>query len=72
MKIEKQTTPDAIITELGVRVAQRRIELGMTQAEVAQQAGGPGHQRGMFRLTPGHPESSSPQAVRLAPILVAG
>ncbi len=39
MKIEKQTTPEAVITELGMRMAQRRVELGMTQAELAEQAG---------------------------------
>ncbi|MEA1950863.1 MAG: helix-turn-helix domain-containing protein [Planctomycetota bacterium] len=39
MKIEKQTTPEAVITELGMRMARRRMELGMTQAEVAEQAG---------------------------------
>lgn len=39
MKIETQTTPEAIITELGVRIAHRRIELGMTQAQVAERAG---------------------------------
>ncbi len=39
MKIEKQTTPEAVITELGMRMAQRRVELGMTQAEMAEQAG---------------------------------
>lgn len=39
MKIETQSTPEAIITELGVRIAHRRIEMGMTQAQVAEQAG---------------------------------
>jgi DNA-binding XRE family transcriptional regulator len=39
MKIERQTAPEAIMTELGIRIAHRRIELGMTQAEAAEQAG---------------------------------
>jgi transcriptional regulator with XRE-family HTH domain len=39
MKIERQTTPEAIMTELGMRIAHRRIELGMTQAEAADRAG---------------------------------
>jgi len=30
MKIDKQTAPEAIIEELGVRIAHQRIELGMT------------------------------------------
>jgi len=39
MKIGKLTTPGAITVELGRRIAQRRIALGMTQAQVAQKAG---------------------------------
>ena len=39
MKIEKQTAPESALTELGVRMARRRIELGMTQAKAADQAG---------------------------------
>ena len=39
MKIEKHTTPDAVITELGIRIAQQRITLGLTQADAAKQAG---------------------------------
>lgn len=39
MKIEAQTSPEAVITELGARIAHRRIELGMSQAEMAKQAG---------------------------------
>ncbi len=35
MKIEMQTTPEAIIAELGARIAHRRIELSMTQAKAA-------------------------------------
>jgi len=39
MKIDRQTAPEAIIEELGVRIAHQRIELGMTQADAADQAG---------------------------------
>lgn len=39
MKIEAQTSPKAIITELGARIAHRRIDRGMSQAEMAKQAG---------------------------------
>ena len=39
MKIEKQSAPEAVIQELGTRIARRRIERGMTQAEAAEQAG---------------------------------
>ncbi|MBL7222128.1 MAG: helix-turn-helix domain-containing protein [Phycisphaerae bacterium] len=39
MKIEKQTAPEAVTAELGARIARRRIELGMTQANAAGQAG---------------------------------
>ena len=39
MKIDKQTSPDAIIFELGGRIARQRIELGITQAEAARRAG---------------------------------
>jgi predicted transcriptional regulator len=39
MRIEKQTTPEAILAELGMRITRRRIELGITQAQTATQAG---------------------------------
>ncbi len=39
MKINKLATPEAIIGELGRRIAQRRIKLGMTQAQAAEQVG---------------------------------
>ncbi len=39
MKIEMQTTPEAIVAELGARIAHRRIELGLTQVKAAEQAG---------------------------------
>lgn len=39
MKIERLLTDESILTELGVRLAQRRIELQLTQAELAEQSG---------------------------------
>ena len=39
MKIEKPMTPDAILVELGRRLARRRLDLGLTQAQAAEQAG---------------------------------
>jgi transcriptional regulator with XRE-family HTH domain len=39
MKIEKQTATETILLELGKRIAHRRIEQGMTQAQSAEQAG---------------------------------
>lgn len=39
MKLTSQLTDDAILAELGQRLARRRIELQLTQAEAAQQAG---------------------------------
>ena len=39
MKIGKQAIPEVIIKELGMRIAHRRIELNITQAEAAEQAG---------------------------------
>lgn len=39
MKISKILTDDAILTEIGERVARRRLDLQLTQADVAEQAG---------------------------------
>ncbi|MEN7972915.1 MAG: helix-turn-helix domain-containing protein [Verrucomicrobiota bacterium] len=39
MKIEKLLMDDAILVELGRRLAQRRLELQLTQADLAEQAG---------------------------------
>ena len=39
MRIEKQLTPEAILAELGRRIARRRLDLAMTQADAAEQAG---------------------------------
>lgn len=39
MKISKLIADDAILTELGKRLAQRRLSLQLTQADVAEEAG---------------------------------
>lgn len=39
MKIESLLTDDAVLGELGSRLSRCRIELGMSQAELADQAG---------------------------------
>lgn len=39
MKIEAQLSEDAVLTELGLRLARRRIEMQFTQAVLARQAG---------------------------------
>ncbi len=39
MRITKLLTDDAVLAELGARIAGRRVELQLTQAAVAEQAG---------------------------------
>ena len=39
MKITGLLTDDAVLSELGTRIASRRVELQLTQAAVAEQAG---------------------------------
>jgi len=39
MRIEKQLTPAAVLEELGRRIARRRLDHGITQADAAEQAG---------------------------------
>ena len=39
MKISKLLSDDAILAEIGERVARRRLDLQLTQAAVAEQAG---------------------------------
>ena len=39
MKITKLLTDDAVLAELGRRISSRRVELNLTQAEVAREAG---------------------------------
>ena len=39
MRIESQLSPEAVLKELGERMARRRIDLGITQADAATTAG---------------------------------
>ncbi|MDT8321706.1 MAG: helix-turn-helix transcriptional regulator [Xanthomonadales bacterium] len=39
MELNKQLTDDAVCREIGERISRRRLDLGLTQAEVALQAG---------------------------------
>ncbi|MDA3903528.1 MAG: helix-turn-helix domain-containing protein [Desulfuromusa sp.] len=39
MKIERLLTDEVVLAELGKRIAQRRLELQLTQAALAEQAG---------------------------------
>ncbi len=39
MKIENLLTDDAVLAELGARLSQRRVELGLSQAALSEQAG---------------------------------
>jgi transcriptional regulator with XRE-family HTH domain len=39
MKIENQMSDEAVLIELGQRLARRRIDLGLTQAQAAEEAG---------------------------------
>lgn len=39
MNIDELTNDAAILAEIGLRVARRRIEQGLTQADLAEQAG---------------------------------
>lgn len=39
MKLNEQLSDDAILAEIGQRLARRRLDLGLTQADLAEQAG---------------------------------
>jgi len=52
MKIEPQHSDEAILEELGIRLARRRVDLGFTQAELAEQAGV--SKRTVERIEAGH------------------
>ena len=39
MKISTLLADEAILTEMGARIARRRLDLQLTQAELAEQAG---------------------------------
>jgi transcriptional regulator with XRE-family HTH domain len=52
MKISKLLADDAILAEIGQRIARRRLDLELTQAAVAEQAGVA--KRTLERLEAGH------------------
>jgi transcriptional regulator with XRE-family HTH domain len=52
MKISNLLADDAILAEIGARIARRRIDLQLTQATVAEQAGVA--KRTLERLEAGH------------------
>ena len=52
MKISKLLADDAILAEIGQRIARRRLDLQLTQAAVAEQAGVA--KRTLERLEAGH------------------
>lgn len=39
MRIEKLMTAETVLSELGRRISRRRLDLGMTQADAAEEAG---------------------------------
>ena len=52
MKISTFLTDDAVLAEIGERLARRRLDLQLTQAEVAEQAGVA--KRTLERIEAGH------------------
>ena len=54
MKISRELTDDAVLAELGERLAHRRIQQGLTQATLSRQAGV--SRSTVDRLERGHPE----------------
>lgn len=66
MKISKLLTDDAILVELGERISSRRLELQLTQAEVAEQAGIA--KRTLERIEAGHSAQMS-SLIRLLRVL---
>jgi transcriptional regulator with XRE-family HTH domain len=52
MKISKTLTDEAILAEIGERIASRRLDMQLTQADVAEQAGVA--KRTLERIEAGH------------------
>ena len=52
MKLTTEMTDDAILRELGMRLERRRIDAGLTQAELAERAGV--SKRTLERVEAGH------------------
>ncbi len=68
MKISSLLTDDSILAELGQRLAARRVEMQLTQAEVAEQAGV--GKRTLERMEAGHSSQLS-SLVRVLRVLDA-
>lgn len=68
MKISKLLTDDAILVEFGERIASRRLELQLTQAKVAEQAGVA--KRTLERIEAGHSAQLS-SVIRILRVLDA-
>jgi len=66
MKISKLLTDKAILTEIGARVARRRLDLELTQAAVAEQAGIA--KRTLERIEAGHSAQMS-SVIRILRVL---
>lgn len=66
MKISKLLADEAILAELGQRIARRRLDLELTQAAVAEQAGVA--KRTLERLEAGHSAQMS-SLVRILRVL---
>lgn len=66
MKISPQLTDASVLQALGARLAARRIAMGQTQAEAAEQAGV--SKRTLERLEAGEPVQS-PNLVRVLRVL---
>ena len=68
MKITRLLTDDAVLAEIGQRIAARRIQMQLTQAHVAEQAGIA--RRTLERLEAGH-SSQLASLVRVLRVLDA-
>jgi len=66
MKISKLLADEAILAEIGARLARRRLDLQLTQAEVAEQAGIA--KRTLERIEAGHSAQMS-SMIRLFRVL---
>ena len=67
MKITKQATDDAILSELGGRLARVRLDRNLTQAELAEQAGI--SKRTVERLESGSVATHLPGFIRVCRVL---
>jgi transcriptional regulator with XRE-family HTH domain len=68
INIDKLLTDDAILAELGARIAARRVDLQLTQADVAEEAGIA--KRTLERMEAGHSSQLS-SLVRVLRVLDA-